>query len=374
MGTHADPLPTDALRRPRELLCAAPLKQTLRRAPSPPEPHAAAPSLPAPHAAAPHAAGGAQQHDRISRSDAAAASPPLIAAASPPLVAAASPPLVVFASGSIAGLVSRTLTAPLDRLKTIDQVAGDTSSAGVAERLRRIYRAGGLTSLMQGNSANAFKSMPEFGVKFWCNEQMRVALCRDGAPPSACERLACGAVAGAASCVCIYPLEVAKTRMSVAEPSLYRGVTHCVLQTVRHEGLRGLTRGLGASLIGIIPFSAIDLALFNAMKDSVATRTAAEPSALAVLCCGAISSIVAQLATYPLALARTRMQASGMPGHPREYSSIVHCCKSSYKRGGIRALYSGIFPNILKAVPSISISYVIFEQMKQRLTTLTVAS
>ena len=32
------------------------------------------------------------------------------------------------------------------------------------------------------------------------------------------------------------------------------------------EGMRGLTRGLGASLVGIIPFSAIDLALFNALK------------------------------------------------------------------------------------------------------------
>ena len=36
------------------------------------------------------------------------------------------------------------------------------------------------------------------------------------------DRLACGAIAGAASCVCIYPLEIAKTRMSVASPELYQ--------------------------------------------------------------------------------------------------------------------------------------------------------
>ena len=110
-----------------------------------------------------------------------------------------------------AGVISRTLTAPLDRLKTMDQV-GATSQTGVAERLRALYRTGGVSSLLQGNSANAFKSMPEFGIKFGCNDYMRATICRDAHAPSMLERLACGAVAGATSCICVYPLEVAKTR------------------------------------------------------------------------------------------------------------------------------------------------------------------
>ena len=54
--------------------------------------------------------------------------------------------------------------------------------------------------------------------------------------------------------------------MAVAAPELYNGVAHCVLQTARYEGVAGLTKGLGASLAGIIPFSAVDLALFNTLK------------------------------------------------------------------------------------------------------------
>ena len=57
-----------------------------------------------------------------------------------------------------------------------------------------------------------------------------------------------------------------------------------------------------------------------------------------------------------------------MPGHPREYTSLSHCLVSTYTHGGLRALYSGIVPNMLKAVPSISISYVIFEHVKRRLS------
>ena len=82
-----------------------------------------------------------------------------------------------------AGVISRTLTAPLDRLKTMDQV-GATSQTGVAERLRALYRTGGVSSLLQGNSANAFKSMPEFGIKFGCNDYMRATICRDAHAPS----------------------------------------------------------------------------------------------------------------------------------------------------------------------------------------------
>lgn len=121
-------------------------------------------------------------------------------------------PLITFLSGAIAGVVSKTVTAPLDRLKTMDQVGDGTSQASVAQRLRFIYKQGGLSSLLQGNSANACKSMPEVGIKFWCNDQMRMHVCHDVTAPSASERLLCGATAGATSCISIYPLEVAKTR------------------------------------------------------------------------------------------------------------------------------------------------------------------
>lgn len=206
-------------------------------------------------------------------------------------------------------------------------------------------------------------------------------------------------------------------RMAVAEPNLYHGVFDCVLSTLRLEGFRGLTRGLGASLVGIIPFSAIDLALFNSLKvsdadaalrsqfshkedltsvahvvqDALVTRHhQQELSAISILGCGAISSVVAQILTYPLAAASARMQvrispcslrsveyvalrrrhaqASGMPGRPMVYSSLGHCLTISFNDGGIRALYAGIFPNMLKSVPSMSISYLVFERVKHFLS------
>jgi len=121
------------------------------------------------------------------------------------------------------------------------------------------------------------------------------------------------------------PPQVAKTRLAVATPGTYEGLGHCLRSSVRAEGLGALYKGLGASLIGIIPFSAVDLALYNTFKAELRYHRRSEPGTLTMLGCGALSSSLAQLATYPLALAKTRLQASGMPGFVAQYDGLIDC-------------------------------------------------
>ena len=267
----------------------------------------------------------------------------------------------IFVSGAVAGVVSRTATAPLDRVKVLQQVG-----VGV-QGVRCLYREGGWLSLFRGNSANALKSIPEVGIKFSAFDAVSRWQHRgSAAKPTVRERLASGALAGAASCIAVYPLEVAKTRMAIQGE--YMGVVDCIASIVRHEGLVALTHGLRASLLGIVPFCALDLAIYSASKENIAKwQGRDEPTSVALFVCGAGSSAVAQLVTYPLAVIRTLLQASGMPGQPR-YTSTIDCAVQTMQRGGgVRALYRGLRPNMLKAVPSIAVSYVIFEKMKRLL-------
>lgn len=291
---------------------------------------------------------------------------------------------ITFVAGAVAGAISRTATAPLDRLKTMLQAGPSSGSSAMAvanahcttSALSLIYRQGGIAALFQGNTANSIKAMPEVGVKFLVFEQFsagqgRSATHRRQAPTlSWHERLLPGAVAGVASTLVIYPLEIAKTRMALApSPGYYSGVTECILTTIRHEGLGALSQGLGASLVGIVPFCALDLALYSALKERVQQHTAdsAEPGTIALLGCGACSSAIAQVATYPLALIRTVMQAAGspLPGAPPRYESMHEAIVQTVQLRGLRGLYHGLMPNMLKAVPSLSLSYVIFEQSKR---------
>lgn len=279
-----------------------------------------------------------------------------------------------FLAGAAAGAVSRTATAPLDRLKIMRQVGAPVDG------VLCLYRQGGLPALFLGNQANVIKSVPELGVKFMAFDTVTTMLQqRRSREPghgghgtcSMSERLLSGAVAGALSCIAIYPLEVAKTRMTLGN-SAHHGLGSTLASIVRIEGPMALTQGLGASLAGIVPFCALDLALYSSSRDWVRRRSGgAEPSSSALLACGAFSSLCSTVATYPLALIRTLLQAGGSEGYVR-YDGVVDCARRTVTEGGgVRALFRGLGPNLLKAVPSLSISYVVFENVKRLLAPAT---
>lgn len=104
------------------------------------------------------------------------------------------PPVGYFLAGGIAGVVSRTATAPLDRLKVylIAQVevkddainhaksgaplkAAKTAGRPLVEATKTLWRMGGMRSLFAGNGLNVIKVMPESAIKFGSYEVGRWA-------------------------------------------------------------------------------------------------------------------------------------------------------------------------------------------------------
>jgi len=91
------------------------------------------------------------------------------------------------------------------------------------------------------------------------------------------------------------------------------------------------------------------------------------PSIPILLICGTTSSIIGQLVSYPLALIRTRLQAQEVPMNSTEKDTMTKLFEKIWEREGVRGLYRGLIPNIIKVVPAVSISYVVYEKMKKRL-------
>ena len=58
-------------------------------------------------------------------------------------------------------------------------------------------------------------------------------------------------------------------------------------------------------------------------------------------------------------LLRTRLQASGSPGHPQVYTGFRDVLSQTLKREGWFGLYKGLIPTLAKVVPAVSISYVV---------------
>lgn len=54
--------------------------------------------------------------------------------------------------------------------------------------------------------------------------------------------------------------------MALASNKVYSGIFDCIRKMIKHEGFKSLYKGMGVSMMGIIPYSSVDLALFFMFK------------------------------------------------------------------------------------------------------------
>ncbi|CAO1632809.1 unnamed protein product [Parajaminaea phylloscopi] len=321
-------------------------------------------------------------------------------------------------AGGIAGAVSRTATAPFDRLKIYLITAshsGDTATAAAAQTIktsgaeaaaknagqiaskglgvlgvavRSLYRdGGGLKAFWLGNGLNCIKIFPESAIKFLSYEMSKRAFAKyvdhvsDSRDISGTSRFISGGIGGITSQLAIYPVETLKTRLmsSQGEKAPLDAKTgqrlagnELLLATARNMwsagGLRVYYRGLTAGLVGVFPYSAIDMSTFEGIKLAYMSYTGKdEPETLALLAFGSLSGSVGATTVYPLNLIRTRLQAAGTPAHPQVYDGFMDAVKQTYRKEGVVGFYRGLVPTLAKVVPAVSISYVCYENSKKRL-------
>lgn len=93
-----------------------------------------------------------------------------------------------------------------------------------------------------------------------------------------------------------------------------------------------------------------------------------------VLGCGAFSSFTGQVVTYPITLLRIRRQGQIVPlpqfdrikAHP--LLPIPSMIKEIWNNEGLVGFYRGLIPNMLKVVPAVSVSYLVYETVIKALS------
>uniref|UniRef100_G3X2T6 Solute carrier family 25 member 25 n=1 Tax=Sarcophilus harrisii TaxID=9305 RepID=G3X2T6_SARHA len=259
-------------------------------------------------------------------------------------------------AGGGAGAVSRTCTAPLDRLKVLMQVhASRSNNMCIVGGFTQMIREGGAKSLWRGNGINVIKIAPESAIKFMAYEQIKRLVGSDQETLRIHERLVAGSLAGAIAQSSIYPMEVLKTRMALRKTGQYSGMLDCAKKILSKEGMTAFYKGYIPNMLGIIPYAGIDLAVYETLKNTWLQRYAvnsADPGVFVLLACGTISSTCGQLASYPLALVRTRMQAQAtIEGAPEVTMSSLF--KHILRTEGAFGLYRGLAPNFMKVIPAV---------------------
>ncbi|XP_065867740.1 calcium-dependent mitochondrial ATP-magnesium/phosphate carrier protein 3-like [Euphorbia lathyris] len=273
-------------------------------------------------------------------------------------------------AGGVAGATSRTATAPLDRLKVVLQV--QTTNARVMPAVKDIWKEGGMLGFFRGNGLNVLKVAPESAIRFYTYEMLKDIIMRskgkgDKASIGTTERLVAGGLAGAVAQTAIYPMDLVKTRLQTCACENGKNPNLAALwrDIWVQEGARAFYRGLVPSLLGIIPYAGIDLAAYESLKDMSKKYILedSEPGPLVQLGCGMMSGALGATCVYPLQVVRTRMQAHT----GNAYKGMGDVFGKTFRCEGIRGFYKGLFPNMLKVVPSASITYLVYEAMKKSL-------
>ncbi|KAK9809183.1 hypothetical protein WJX72_010986 [[Myrmecia] bisecta] len=273
----------------------------------------------------------------------------------------------LLAAGGVAGMVSRTATAPVDRLKMLLQIQDGVQGMTLKQGFQKMASEGTLRAFFKGNGTNVIKIAPETGIKLATNDRIKRYVVRDLDAITPGQRMICGGMAGATAQMSIYPLELIRTRLAVCPDGTYKGIRHAFQTIVKQEGGKAFYRGLVPSLIGIVPYAGVDIATFEILKEHLLDVYDGNPPPASILCAGMMSSSIAQFASYPLALVRTRLQAQGAGGTPLKYTGMTDVLRKTVKHEGFKGLYKGVLPNMIKLAPAAGISWFTFEEVKRLL-------
>ncbi|XP_042511514.1 solute carrier family 25 member 44-like [Macadamia integrifolia] len=157
----------------------------------------------------------------------------------------------------------------------------------------------------------------------------------------------------------LYPVVVLKTRQQVSQTQLSSIKTAFAI--LRHEGIRGLYRGFGTSLMGTIPARALYMTALEVTKSSVGTATVRlgfpEPtaSAIANAAAGLSAAMAAQLVWTPIDVVSQRLMVQGSIGNPNtpcKYRGGIDAFRKILNTDGLRGLYRGFGMSILTYAPS----------------------
>lgn len=265
-------------------------------------------------------------------------------------------------AGTASSIASRTTTAPLERLKVDAQAFG--LATGNTRRNNNLWasaasilRNEGIAGFFRGNFLHCLRVFPAGIVSCWAYNAL------DGGenPSRRIWQACCVSLATGLASAVTYPLDSLRTRwiaqasFSSSEKKRFNRMATLLLHIVRTERVGALYRGLLPTLYAIVPFTLIQSATIDIIRDSNAEMAKQAPAALDVAVAGAFASLAAQTVVFPLETVHRRMQL----GPSSSSSSTWRALRRIVRNEGVGALYRGLTATCLKSVPSATVgSYV----------------
>jgi len=275
--------------------------------------------------------------------------------------------LLDFALGGVSGIVSKTITAPIERVKLIIQtqdanpriISGEVPRyTGIVNCFTRVGKEQGMKAYWAGNFTNCVRYFPTQAFNLAFKDTIKGLFPKYNAKtefwPFFGVNLASGGLAGAGSLCFVYPLDYARTRLASDVGSgkkTFNGLGDCLMKTAKGpQGVLSLYNGFGISVAGIIPYRGVQFGLNDTILGLNPWKNDRGFIGVASKWAGAqFSVIMSGFVTYPFDTVRRRLQMqSEKPVDQRMYKGSLHCAQKILADEGSAAMFKGAGANVLR--------------------------
>ncbi|KAF2865132.1 mitochondrial carnitine/acylcarnitine carrier protein [Massariosphaeria phaeospora] len=166
-----------------------------------------------------------------------------------------------------------------------------------------------------------------------------------------------GVFSGIAKLSVGHPFDTIKVRLQTTDTSRFKGPLDCLVQTLRHEGVKGIYKGATPPLVGWMFMDSIMLGSLSVyrrlLNDNVFSprRAAQEQKRLPVVghaIAGTMAGWTVSFLAGPVEHIKARLQVQySVDKSKRLYSGPIDCLQKTYRNHGVKGLYHGLSATLL---------------------------
>jgi solute carrier family 25 carnitine/acylcarnitine transporter 20/29 len=248
--------------------------------------------------------------------------------------------------GLSAGIVGTVIGFPLDTVKARQQTGRATT--GIVRTLASILQTEGPRSLYRGlvppllslsflNTVN-FTSYSYFQNMYQAQRGWDV------------RNAIAGATVGPLSSIVSTVENLIKTQLQLDAQQQYKGSLDCLRQLVKNNQLSVLYTGHVVNTTREVVFIATYFGVYEGLRESMIRQSSQNDATLrmwAIPAAGGLVGAIAWATSFPLDCVRAGVQGQDLSAMTRKSGILV--CKELIQVKGIRGLYAGVAPSIVRA-------------------------
>ncbi|KAM6550586.1 hypothetical protein CsatB_000394 [Cannabis sativa] len=283
------------------------------------------------------------------------------------------PPYMKAISGSFGGIVEACCLQPIDVIKTRLQLDRTGNYKGIFHCGSTVCRSEGVPALWKGLTPFATHLTLKYALRMGSNAMLQSAF-KDSETGKISNhgRLLSGFGAGVLEAlVIVTPFEVVKIRLQQqkglsTDLLKYKGPIHCARTIIREEGLRGLWSGAAPTVMRNGTNQAAMFTAKNAYDVVLWKKHEGDGKVLLPwqsMISGFLAGTAGPICTGPFDVVKTRLMAQSREGGNLKYTGMIHAIKTIYAEEGLRALWKGLLPRLMRIPPGQAIMWTVADQL-----------